>query len=73
MKEGESITLSNLSDRDLTFTSSPDIDMGSIKINKNEHQLLFFAEEGTYDISCTEFPDEHVMVTVQDSGDDDGD
>jgi len=62
---GESITLSNLSDQDLTFTSKPDAHLSSIKISKNEHEQLRFTDKGTYTISCTQFPNEKFVVTVQ--------
>jgi plastocyanin len=66
--EGQSITLSNLSDQDLTFTSQPDAGLGNVKIDKNEHQTLFFANNGTYVITCTQFPNEHVTIVVKDNG-----
>lgn len=69
IKEGQSITLSNLSDYDLTFSSAPDADLGDIAIDKNEHQLLFFADDGTYVITCKQFAQEHVTIVVQDSDD----
>ncbi len=70
IKEGQSITLSNLSDQDLTFVSNPDADLGSVKIDKNEHQDLLFTDNGTYTISCVQFPDEKFTITVQDTGGD---
>lgn len=72
IKEGQSITLSNLADFNLTFTSKPDADLGNIALDRNEHQLLQFSEEGTYTISCQQFPTMKVTVVVQDN-DDDGD
>ena len=63
--EGQSITLSNLSDQDLNFTSKPDADLGNVKIDKNENQLLLFSNDGTYVIACTQFPNEHVTIVVK--------
>ncbi len=68
IKEGQSITLSNLSDYDLTFISTPDAGLGNIKIDKNEHQDLTFKDNGTYTISCPQFPNEKFTITVQDAG-----
>jgi plastocyanin len=65
----ESITLSNLSDRSLTFTSTPDAQLGDIQLDRNEHQLLNFRDSGTYVISCKEFPTQSFTVVVQGSGD----
>ena len=70
MKEGQSITLSNLADYDLTFESNPDANLGDITLDRNEHQLLFFGDNGTYTILCKQFPNEKLTVVVQDSGDD---
>ena len=67
IKEGQSITLSNLADNNLTFVSKPDADLGDITLDRNEHQLLQFADNGTYTISCKEFPDQHFTVVVQNS------
>jgi uncharacterized cupredoxin-like copper-binding protein/plastocyanin len=71
IKEGQSITLSNLADANLTFESHPDANLGDIALDRNEHQLLFFSDNGTYTISCQQFPNETFTVVVQDSGDDD--
>jgi plastocyanin len=68
IKVGQSITLSNLSDEDLTFKSNPDANLGDIKITKNEHQELRFTDNGTYTISCVQFPDKKFTITVQDTG-----
>lgn len=70
IKVGQSIVLSNLSDEDLTFKSNPDANLGDIKITKNEHQDLRFTDNGTYTISCVQFPDEKFTITVQDTGGD---
>jgi uncharacterized cupredoxin-like copper-binding protein len=67
IKEGQSITLSNLADANLTFTSKPDADLGDITLDRNEHQLLLFSDDGTYVISCKQFPKEKFTVVVQDS------
>jgi len=71
IKEGQSITLSNLADYDLTFTSKPDADLGNIQLDRNEHQLLQFHENGTYTLACKEFPTQQFTVIVQDGGGDD--
>jgi len=68
IKEGQSITLSNLADSDLTFTSQPDAGLGNITLDRNEHQALLFGNNGTYTISCKQFPNEKFTVVVQDSG-----
>jgi uncharacterized cupredoxin-like copper-binding protein len=68
LKAGQSITLSNLSDNNLTFISTPDANLGNITLDRNEHQLLLFANPGTYTISCVQFPKEHFTVTVQKNG-----
>ena len=70
IKEGQRITLSNLADYDLTFTSTPDANLGNITLDRNEHQDLPFAESGTYVISCKQFPNQKFTVTVQNSGGD---
>lgn len=67
LTEGQSITLSNLSDQDLTFTIKPDADLGDIKLDKNEHQLLLFSDDGTYSLSCVQYPGEHVTIVVNDN------
>lgn len=69
IKEGQSITLSNLADSNLTFVSTPDANLGGITLDRNEHQLLLFSDNGTYTISCKQFPNEKFTVVVQDSGD----
>jgi plastocyanin len=71
IQEGQSIILSNLADANLTFESHPDANLGNITLDRNEHQLLFFGDNGTYTISCQQFPKETFTVVVQDSGDDD--
>ncbi|GHO98588.1 hypothetical protein KSF_086360 [Reticulibacter mediterranei] len=71
IKEGQSITLSNLADYDLTFTAKPDADLGNIQLDRNEHQLLQFHDNGTYTISCKEFPTQQFTVVVQNGGGDD--
>ncbi len=68
LKAGQSITLSNLSDNNLTFISTPNANLGNIALDRNEHQLLLFANPGTYAISCVQFPKEHFTVTVQKNG-----
>jgi len=68
IKVGQSITLSNLSDQDLTFKSNPDANLGDITITKNEHQELRFKDNGTYTISCVQFSNEKFVVTVQGAG-----
>lgn len=70
IKEGQSITLSNLADYDLTFNSTPDANLGNITLDRNEHQDLLFADNGTYTIACKQFPNEQFTVVVQDSGGD---
>jgi plastocyanin len=63
---GQSITLSNLSDQDLSFVTKPDAGLGNIQIEKNEHEELRFSNKQTYTISCTQFPSEKFTVIVQD-------
>lgn len=70
IQEGQSITLSNLSDADLTFSSKPDAQLGHIVIDKNEHQLLFFADSGTYVISCDQYPHETFTIVVEEMDND---
>ncbi|MBX5455504.1 MAG: hypothetical protein IRZ31_01280 [Thermogemmatispora sp.] len=70
LKEGQSIILSNLSDYDLTFFAQPDPGMGNVELRRNEHQLIFFKEAGTYTIACKQFPSQHFTVTVQENGGD---
>ncbi len=65
--------LSNLTDQNkLTYTSQPDADLGDIVLDANENQLLLFGDDGTYTITCTQFPQEHFTVVVLDSGVDSG-
>ncbi|QBD79486.1 hypothetical protein EPA93_27305 [Ktedonosporobacter rubrisoli] len=71
IKEGQSLTLSNLADYNLTFTSKPDADLGDVQLDRNEHQLLLFKKSGTYTISCKEFPTQQITVIVQKGADDD--
>lgn len=72
LKENQSIILSNVSDATgLTFVSKPDADLGNPKLDVNEHQFFSFGEEGTYTISCVQFPEAKFTVVVQ--GDDDDD
>ena len=68
IKEGQSIALSNLADSNLTFVSTPDANLGNITLDRNEHQLLLFNDNGTYTISCKEFPNEKFTEVVQDNG-----
>jgi plastocyanin len=70
VKAGQSITLSNLADYDLTFSSQPDAGVGDILLHRNEHQQIFFKQGGTYTISCKQFPNQHFTVTVQGSAGD---
>ncbi|WP_069806184.1 hypothetical protein [Thermogemmatispora onikobensis] len=70
LKEGQSITLSNLSDYDLTFFAQPDPGIGHVELRRNEHQLIFFKEAGTYTIACQQFPNQHFTVIVQENGGD---
>jgi plastocyanin len=67
IQEGQSITLSNLADYDLTFTSQPDTGLGNIILDSNEHQTLLFSDNGTYTRSCKQFPNEKFTVIVQGS------
>jgi len=65
IKKGQSITLSNLSDIDLSFVSHPDASLGTIKLSKNQHQDLLFKDSGTYTISCEQFQNQQFTVIVQ--------
>ena len=65
IKKGQSIKLSNLIDHDFTFVSTPDAGLGTIQIYHYEDKNLLFATEGTYTISCEQFPDKKFTVTVQ--------
>ncbi len=71
LKVGQSLTLSNLADFNLTFTSQPDANLGNVQLDRNEHQLLLFSKSGTYTISCKEFPNQHITVIVQPGAGDD--
>ncbi len=68
IKAGQSITLSNLADANLTFVSHPDANLGNITLDRNEHQPLLFGKSGTYTISCVQYPNEDFTVVVQKSG-----
>lgn len=65
IKKGQSINLSNLIDGDFTFISTPDAGLGNIKIDHYEDRDLLFTTEGTYTISCVQFPNKKFTVTVQ--------
>jgi plastocyanin len=65
VKVGQAITLSNLTDQELTITSKPDAGLGNIQIGKNQQQELRFTDEGTYTISCMQFPNEKFTITVR--------
>lgn len=72
IKEGQSIVLSNLTDQNkMTYTSKPDADLGNIVLDANENQILIFGDDGTYTITCAQFPQERFTVVVLDSGDGD--
>ncbi|HEX3640855.1 MAG TPA: hypothetical protein VHV10_06160 [Ktedonobacteraceae bacterium] len=65
VKVGQAIIISNLSDQDITIISTPDAGLGNIQIAKNQHQELRFIDEGTYTLSCVQFPNQKFVVTVQ--------
>lgn len=70
IKEGQSIILSNLTDQNkMTYTSKPDADLGNIVLDANENQLLLFSDDGTYTITCAQFPQKSFKIVVLDSGD----
>jgi hypothetical protein len=65
IKKGQSIRLNNAIDQNLTFISTPDAGLGEVSIFKNWDQDLKFTAEGTYTISCVQFPNQKFTVTVQ--------
>lgn len=65
IKKGQSVRLSNLVDQALTFVSTPDAGLGTIGIYRGWEGDLQFTTEGTYTISCAEFPNLKFTVTVQ--------
>jgi plastocyanin len=65
IKKGQSVRLSNLVDQALTFVSTPDPGLGTIAIYRGWEGDLQFTTEGTYTISCVEFPNLKFTVTVQ--------
>ena len=65
IKKGQSITLSNLMDRDFTFTSTPDAGLGTIQLVHYGDTSLLFTTVGTYTMSCNQLPDKKFTVTVQ--------
>jgi uncharacterized cupredoxin-like copper-binding protein len=67
INEGQSIILSNLTSlSDLKFASQPDAGLGNPELDANEHQFLLFADDGTYTISCVNFPAIQFTVHVLD-------
>lgn len=65
IKKGQSIRLSNLVDQVLMFVSAPDAGLDKFGINRGWEGDLQFTTEGTYTISCVEFPNLKFTVTVQ--------
>lgn len=52
IKEGQNLTLSNLSDQDLTFKSAPDASLAAnVELDTNEHQVILFPDNGVYIIT----------------------
>gem|GEM_PF-2228133 len=65
IKKGQSIRLSNLADLDLTFISTPNTGWGNVQVLRNQYEDLTFTTDGTYTISCVQFPDKKFTVVVQ--------
>jgi uncharacterized cupredoxin-like copper-binding protein len=63
---GQSVAFSNLTDQDLTFTALPALAQGNIQIDKNEAQSVTFGDNGTFTLSCLQFPNQKVVITVND-------
>jgi plastocyanin/uncharacterized cupredoxin-like copper-binding protein len=63
--EGQSLTLSNLSDQSVTFTSAPDASIAAgVELDPNEHQVILFPNSGTYTITCVQFLTQRLQVKV---------
>jgi hypothetical protein len=67
--EGQTVTLSNLPDQDLTFKSAPDASVAAdVELDTNEHQLILFPDSGLYTITCLQFPQQPIKIKVLENG-----
>jgi plastocyanin len=69
IKEGQTITLSNLTDQNLTFKSTPDASVAAdMELDTNKHQVVLFPDGGVYTMICLRVPHLPVKVHVEANG-----